>query len=108
MPALWHWFKDRWLEPQAFKPPTLSRRTYWLARLFLYRGLRVRICPQGASERRGNAAALHEVYARHVGRHGPNRLLPMEVLPAHGRVPGHRGPSPQGPGSDESTAEHST
>jgi len=32
---------------------------------------------------------LDEVYARHAGRHGPSRLLPAEVLPAHGRVPGH-------------------
>jgi hypothetical protein len=32
---------------------------------------------------------LDEVYARHAGRHGPNRLLPAEVLPAHGHVPGH-------------------
>ena len=51
---------------------------------------------------------LDEVYARHVGRHGPNRLLPAEVLPAHGRVPGHREPSAQGSSPDESTAEHST
>src|SRR5215475_12731166 len=28
---------------------------------------------------------LGEVYARHAGRHGPNRLLPSEVLPAHER-----------------------
>jgi hypothetical protein len=32
---------------------------------------------------------LDEVYARHAGRHGPNRLLPAEALPAHGRVPGY-------------------
>jgi len=46
---------------------------------------------------------LDEVYARHVGRHDPNRLLP-----AHRRVPGHRGPSPQGSGLDGRTAQHST
>jgi len=50
---------------------------------------------------------LAEVYARHAGRHGPNRLLPAEVLPAHGRVPWHRGPSPPATGPDASTAEHS-
>jgi hypothetical protein len=50
---------------------------------------------------------LDEVYARHVSRHGPNRLLPAEVLPVHERVPEHSGPSPQGAGSDESIAEHS-
>ena len=50
---------------------------------------------------------LAEVYTRHVGRHGPNRLLPAEVLPAHGRVPGHGGASPQGAGSDGGTAEPS-
>ena len=32
---------------------------------------------------------LDEVYARHAGRYGPIQLLPAEVLPAHGRVPGH-------------------
>jgi hypothetical protein len=51
---------------------------------------------------------LAEVYARHAGRHGLNRLLPAEVLPAHGHVPGHRGPSPQGSAPDRSTAEPST
>jgi hypothetical protein len=51
---------------------------------------------------------LAEVYARHAGRHGPNRLLPAEVLPAHGRVPGHAEPSPQGSGPDGRTAEPST
>ena len=50
---------------------------------------------------------LAEVYARHAGRHGPNRLLPAEVLPAHDRVPGHGGASPQGTGSDRCTAEPS-
>ena len=50
---------------------------------------------------------LAEVYARHAGRHGPNRLLPAEVLPAHDRVPGHGEASPQGTGSDRRTAEHS-
>jgi hypothetical protein len=38
---------------------------------------------------------LADVYARHVGRHGPNRLLPAEVLPVHDRVPGRGGASPQ-------------
>jgi hypothetical protein len=52
--------------------------------------------------------ALAEVYARHAARHGPNRLLPAEVLPAHGRVPGHAEPSPQGSGPDGHTAEPST
>jgi hypothetical protein len=51
---------------------------------------------------------LAEVYARHAGRHGPNRLLPAEVLPVLGRVPGPREPSSQGSGPDERTAEHST
>jgi hypothetical protein len=51
---------------------------------------------------------LEEVYARHAARHGPNRLLPAAVLPAHGRVPEHRGPSPQGSGPDEGTEEPST
>jgi len=51
---------------------------------------------------------LAEVYARHASRHGPNRLLPAEVLPAHGCVPEHTRPSPQGSGSNESTAGHST
>jgi hypothetical protein len=30
---------------------------------------------------------LGEVYARHAARHGPNRLLPAEVLPVHGGEP---------------------
>jgi hypothetical protein len=51
---------------------------------------------------------LAEVYACHAGRHGPNRLLPAGVLPAHGRVPGHAEPSPQDSGPDEKTAEPST
>jgi hypothetical protein len=51
---------------------------------------------------------LAEVYARHAACHGPNRLLPAEVLPGPGYMPEHRGPSPQGTGSDESTAEPST
>jgi hypothetical protein len=106
MPALWHWFKDRRLEPQAFKPPAVSHRAHWLARLFLHRGLRVRTRPQGASERQGDAAALHEAYARHAGRHGPNRLLPAKVLPAQGRAPGTADP-PLTASSDGSTAEHS-
>jgi hypothetical protein len=50
---------------------------------------------------------LAEVYARHAGYHGPNRLLPAEVLPAHDRAPGHGGASPQGTGSDRCTAEPS-
>jgi hypothetical protein len=50
---------------------------------------------------------LADVYARHVGRHGPNRLLPAEVLPAHGRAPGYGGASPQGLGCDGCTAEPS-
>jgi hypothetical protein len=50
---------------------------------------------------------LAEVYARHAGRHGPNRLLPAEVLPTHDCVPGHGGTSPQGTGSDRCTTEHS-
>ena len=49
---------------------------------------------------------LAEVYARHAARHGPNRLLPAEILPAHGRMPGRRGPAPKAAGPDESTAEH--
>jgi hypothetical protein len=52
--------------------------------------------------------ALGEVYARHAERHGPNRLLPAEVLPPHGRVPEPAEPSPQGSGSDGRTAESST
>jgi hypothetical protein len=51
---------------------------------------------------------LDEVYARHADRHGPNRLLPAEVLPAHRCVPGHAGPSPQSSAPDGSTAEPST
>jgi hypothetical protein len=50
---------------------------------------------------------LGEVYARHADRHGPNRLLPAEVLPPHGRMPGHTESSPQGSGPDGCTAEHS-
>jgi hypothetical protein len=51
---------------------------------------------------------LDEVYARHAERHGPNRLLPAAVLPAHGSVPEHRGPSLQGSGPDEGTEEPCT
>jgi hypothetical protein len=51
---------------------------------------------------------LGEVYARHAERHGPNRLLPAEVLSPHGRMPGHTEPSPQGSGPDGCTAEPST
>lgn len=50
---------------------------------------------------------LAEVYARHAGRHGPNRLLSAEVLPAHGRVPEPAEPSPQGAGPDGRMAEPS-
>jgi hypothetical protein len=50
---------------------------------------------------------LAEVYAHHAGRHGPNRLLPAEVLPAHGRVPGPAEPSSQDSGPDGRTAEPS-
>ena len=50
---------------------------------------------------------LADAYARHAGRHGPNRLLPTEVLPAHDRAPGPAGVSPQGTGSDRGTAERS-
>jgi hypothetical protein len=46
---------------------------------------------------------LAEVYARHAGRHGPNRLLPAEMLPAHEHVPEHTEPSPQGAGPDGGT-----
>jgi hypothetical protein len=49
---------------------------------------------------------LAEVYARHAGRHGPHRLLPAEMLPAHGRAPGHAEPSPQSAAPDGRTAEH--
>ena len=51
---------------------------------------------------------LAEVYARHAARHGPNRLLPTEVLSAHGRVPERAEPSPQASGPDGRTAEPST
>jgi hypothetical protein len=50
---------------------------------------------------------LAEVYTRHVGRHGPNRLLPAEVLPTRDCVPGHSGASLQGTGSDRRTVEPS-
>jgi hypothetical protein len=50
---------------------------------------------------------LDEVYTRHAGRHGPNRLLPAEVLPAHGRCQGTGDHSPQDSGPDGSTAQHS-
>jgi hypothetical protein len=71
-------------------------RAHWLARLFLHKGVRVRTRPQGTSERQGDAAALHEVYARHAGRHGPHRLLPGELLPTHGDTAGGDELSPQG------------
>jgi hypothetical protein len=51
---------------------------------------------------------LAEVYARHAARHGPNRLLPAEVLPGHERVPGHGELSPQGSGPDGRPEESST
>jgi hypothetical protein len=47
--------------------------------------------------------ALDEVYRRHAGRHGPNRLLPAEVLPPYGRVPEPAEPSPQSAGPDGPT-----
>jgi hypothetical protein len=50
---------------------------------------------------------LADVYARHAGRHGPNRLLPAEVLPAHDGAPGRGGASPQGISPDRGTAEPS-
>ena len=50
---------------------------------------------------------LVDIYTRHAGRHGPNRLLPAAVLPAHDRVPGHGGTSPQRTGCDECTPEPS-
>jgi hypothetical protein len=52
-------------------------------------------------------AELAEVYARHAARHGPHRLLPAEVLPAHGHVREHAEPSSQGSGPDRRTAEPS-
>jgi hypothetical protein len=51
---------------------------------------------------------LAEVYTRHAGRHGPNRLLPAEVLPTRGGEPGHTEPSTQGAGPDGRTVEPST
>jgi hypothetical protein len=51
---------------------------------------------------------LEEVYARHAGRHGPNRLLPAAVLPALGRVSKDAEHSPQGAGPDGRTVEPST
>jgi hypothetical protein len=50
---------------------------------------------------------LAEVYTRHTSRHGPHRLLPAEVLPAHGRVPKDAEPSLQGSGPGGGTTEHS-
>jgi hypothetical protein len=50
---------------------------------------------------------LAEAYASHAARHGPNRLLPPEVLPAPNCVPGHGGASPQGAGPNRCTAEPS-
>src|SRR5687768_9968685 len=50
---------------------------------------------------------LADVYARHAGRHGSNRLLPAEVLPARDRATGHGGASVQGTGADRGTAEPS-
>jgi hypothetical protein len=52
-------------------------------------------------------AELADVYVCHVGRHGPNRLLPAEVLPAHGWVPNDAEPSRQGAGPDGRMAEPS-
>jgi hypothetical protein len=51
--------------------------------------------------------ALAEVYVRHAARHGSNRLLPAEMLPAHRHVPEHGGASPQGAGPDGCTLEPS-
>jgi hypothetical protein len=51
---------------------------------------------------------LAELYTRHAGRHGPNRLLPAEVLPRREGEPGHTEPSPQGTGPDGCTVEPST
>jgi hypothetical protein len=48
---------------------------------------------------------LAEVYVCHAARHGPHRLLPAEVLPAHGRVPERAEPSPQDADPDGRTAE---
>jgi hypothetical protein len=50
---------------------------------------------------------LDKVYAHHAGRHGPNRLLPAEVLPVHGCVPRHAEPSTQDSGPDGRTAGRS-
>jgi hypothetical protein len=50
---------------------------------------------------------LAEVYTHHAARHGPNRLLPAEVLPAHGGEPEHSALSPQGADPDGRTAEPS-
>jgi hypothetical protein len=50
---------------------------------------------------------LAEVYTRHAGRHGPNRLLPAEVLPTHDCVPGYSGASLQATDSDRCRVEHS-
>ena len=50
---------------------------------------------------------LADVYARHAGLHGPNRLLPADVLPVHAGTPGHGGASPQGSGPDRRPAEPS-
>jgi hypothetical protein len=50
---------------------------------------------------------LAEVYARHAERHGPNRLLPAEALPAHDCAPGDGGASTHGTGSERCTTEHS-
>jgi hypothetical protein len=82
-------------------------RVHGWIQFFVQRVLRVNTRRPEASTGQGDTAALDEVYTRHADRHGPNRLLPAEVLPAHDCVPGHGGASPQNPGSDRCTAEHS-
>jgi hypothetical protein len=51
---------------------------------------------------------LADVYARHAGRHGPNRLLPAEVLPTHDHVPGHGGASPEEAGPNGHMVGHAS
>jgi hypothetical protein len=83
-------------------------RVHGWVQFFLQRVLRVSTRRPEASTGQGDTAALDEIYARHAGRHGPNRLLPAEVLPAHDRLPGHGGTSPQDAGPEGRTAEPST
>jgi hypothetical protein len=49
---------------------------------------------------------LAEAYTSHAARHGPNRLLPAEVLPTPDRMPGHGGASPQGAGPNGRMVGH--